>query len=139
MQKKNEVIWSEKFVTGNTELDGYHKEILDGVAKLYEMLDNAAKYKEEIPALTNKIEQSMFIHLDLEINYLKRFNIPDWQAHEASHNSYKKEYDFYRNYETSPLIRAVIIAEISRNYMRGHFFIFDIKDIPLISEKLKLN
>lgn len=137
MQEKREVVWSKEFVSGNEEIDSYHKEIIDTIVELYKMLDDSAKYRAEIPVLTKRIEEAMYIHMDIEINYLKRFNFPECAEHIAGHNQYKKELELYRNYKVPDTIRAVMTGEISRDYMRNHFFHFDIKAIHFINEKLK--
>jgi len=137
MQEEIEIIWSDKFVSGNEEIDCYHKKIIDGVVELYKMLDDSGNYKEEIPELTRKIEESMYKHMDIEIDYLKRFNFSEWVAHEANHKYYKNRMEFYKNYSVSHVIRAVMTGEVSKEYMRKHFFQFDVKDIHLINKKLK--
>lgn len=136
MQNKVEVIWSEKFISGNREIDNYHKQIIDGVIEIYKMLDDSGKFREEIPVLTRKIEEALYTHMDIEIYYLKRFNL-SWKEHEMSHNYYKKELEFYKDYSIPNVIRAVMTGEISREYMRKHFFQFDVKAIYLIDEKLR--
>ncbi|EKE03669.1 MAG: hypothetical protein ACD_20C00171G0004 [uncultured bacterium] len=137
MQKKREIAWSKEFISGNEEIDAYHKEIIDSVVELYKMLDDSARYRNEIPALTKKIEEAMYVHMDIEINYLERFKFPECAEHLASHKHYQKELEFYRDYSLPDTIRAVMTGEISSDYMRNHFFQFDIKAIRFINEKLK--
>lgn len=136
MKEKWDVAWSDKFLSGNSEIDVYHKEIIDGVVELYKLLEDSSKNKDEICELTNKVELAMFQHMDLEIESLKKYNILDWQKHDASHDFYKKEFKMYSGYPIPNVIRAVLIGEIARDYMRMHFFEFDIIDMPKISEKL---
>lgn len=137
MKEKGEVVWSEKFISGNEEIDRYHKQIIDGVIELYKMLDDTRQHSDAIPEMTRKIEEALLEHMDIEIDYLKRFNLIEWVAHENSHNLYRKDLDFYRNYSISPAIRAVMVGESVRDYMRTHFFQFDVKDIQKINQKLK--
>lgn len=138
MSEKTEIIWSDKFVSGNKELDAYHKEIIDGVVELYKMLDDTNKYKKEIPELTQKIEDAMYVHMDIEINYLKQFNLEEeWKIHELNHDRYKRMFIEFKRYNAPQTIKAVLIGESIRDYMREHFFHFDYKDIQKINKKLK--
>ena len=134
MEKQWIVIWSDSLITGHKEIDDFHKEILDDVVELYKMIDDSAKFKNEIPKLTDKIEKNMFIHMDTEISLFKKINMPGWEEHEENHNLYKEEYDFFRDYILSPVIRAVFTGETASKYMRDHFPMFDMKDIPKIVE-----
>ena len=139
MNKKKEIVWSDKFISSNEEINNYHKEIIDSITNLYKMLDDTAKHKEEISKITQKIENAMYEHMDKEIEYLKKFDLPEWIVHEENHNYYKKELEFYKHYKVSIIIRAVITAEIANHYLKNHFFQFDIKDINLINKKLNKN
>jgi hemerythrin len=137
MEKKWIVPWSDKFVSGNKEIDGYHKEILDDVAKLYEMLTDSAKFKNEIAELTFKIEEALFVHMDIEIGHMKRFKLSGWKEHDKDHSYYKDRFDFYNKNVIPVVIRAVLTGEIALEYMNTHFFIFDTKDMPKINRKMK--
>lgn len=137
MDKKWVVPWSEKFVSGNKELDFYHKQLLDDVAHLYDMLADSAKHKEDIANLTSKIEEELFTHMAIEVDHLKRFNLPECEQHEKDHFTYKEKFDFYNANLMPVVIRAVLTGEIALDYMNIHFFKFDSKDMPLINQKLR--
>ncbi len=136
MNSKWELKWSQKFVSGNIEIDRYHKKIIDGVVELYEMLEDSSRFKDKIPLKTYEIEEALFDHMDIEIGYMKKYNLPEWVEHDEDHNKYRKEFDFYKDYKTPPLIRAVLTGELSRNYMQAHFFMFDVDAISKINQKL---
>lgn len=129
--------WSEKFYSGNEKIDDYHRTIIEGMDTLYKMCADAKKYADEIPELTNKLETAMRDHMDLEIYYLEKFDIPTYKVHSLSHDKYKSELNLYREYIMNPVIRAILISETAREYMKKHFFQFDVYDIPKINEKLR--
>jgi len=135
MKQDKKIIWSDEFLSGCDVIDNYHKKIVDSVNKLYEMLEDAGKYKDELAGATKELEKEMLEHMDLEIEFLKKFSLP-YEAHEASHKYYKDKYEFYKNYEMNDIIRALFTSEITGDYMKLHFFQFDIHDMPLIRNRL---
>lgn len=137
MPEKWEVNWSDEFISGNKEIDGYHKEIIDGVVELHKLYDDPSKFKDQIHTLAGKIQEDLLTHMDIEIKYLKRFNIPGCFSHEASHESFRKKLELYNRYEMGDLIHGLLISEVALDYMKEHFFMFDTRDLPKINEKLK--
>ena len=131
-------VWSEKYLSGNTQLDHFHKVIVEGIEQLYTMSENAQQYKQEIPELTAHLEAALWEHMDLEIFYLKKYDIP-YTLHEASHDKFKSTLVFYKDYKMNPVIRAILTAETASEYMKKHFFHFDVYDIPKINEKMKID
>lgn len=137
MVEKWNIQWSDKYLSGNEEIDIYHKFIINGVLELYNMLDNTALYRDKILELTNKIEDAMIKHMDIEVDYLKRFDFSEWVSHEKSHKVYKEKFEDYRKYVMPPAVHGILIGELAREYMETHFFNFDVRDMPKINEKLK--
>lgn len=130
------IIWSDEYLSGNELLDNYHKEIVQGIGELYELCTDTRENMSKIPDLAKKVETQLVEHMDLEIDYLKKFNL-EYKTHEESHNFFRKELEKYKNYYIPPVIRAILICETGRDYMKRHFFRYDIRDIPKINECLK--
>lgn len=137
LERWEKIEWSEEFISGNEKIDHFHKKIIESVDELYDMLDDSVKYKDEIPVKTQEIEDAMFTHMDLEIHYLKTFELGNWLEHEKSHKYYKDNFHFYKDHSVPPIIRAVLTGELSTDYMRYHFYKYDIEAIQRINEKLK--
>ncbi len=131
--------WSDKFVSGNKEIDNYHKEIINGVSELYKMCLDTTKYQGQISILVSKIETALIDHMDIEIYYMKKLNIDGYIEHENDHKLYLNKLESYKRHSMPPAVRAILICESARDYMSDHFFKFDLLDIPKINEKLKEN
>lgn len=137
MLERWEVHWTDEYISGYEEIDGYHKEIIEGVDKIYKMYEESSLNTNEILNLALKTEETLLKHMDIEINNLKKFNFPEAYSHEASHDNYKKKLELYNRYNIPDLIRGLLITEVSLDYMKEHFFVFDLRDLPKIREKLK--
>lgn len=129
MLKKRIIHWSDEFHCGNEEIDSYHRQILEDVARLYDMLTDSARFKHDIAELTRKIEKELFTHFEVEINFLKTATSSDWINHEKDHNHYKSRFEFYHANSMPIVIRAVLTGEIALDYMNYHFFNYDVNDL----------
>ena len=93
------------------------------------MLADSAKFKNDIAKLTRKIEEILFLHMETEIDYFKKCNLPNWKEHEKEHNYYKQRFDFYNGHLMPVVIRAVLTGEMVLEYMNTHFFENDLTDL----------
>lgn len=137
MKEKWQLVWSDKYVSGNEEIDKYHKFIINSVSELYDMLDNTREFRDKIPKMTLQIEEAMYNHMNIEIENLKQLDIEGWDEHEASHNSYKQRLSVYRSFSMPPAVHGILVAEVAREYMSEHFSKFDLQSISKIREKMK--
>lgn len=135
--EKWEIEWSSKYECGHKELDEYHEAIVKGISLLYKMCCDTKKFKDKISETTKQVERNLLEHMVLESKYLKKYDIPNSDAHIKNHDLYKEKIGFYKNYYISPPIRAILIADIVQEYMKVHFFEFDVVDIALIRQKLE--
>jgi len=130
-------VWSDRYVSGNEEIDKFHKLILHKTFKLNALYADTKKYITEIQKLASSLEKLLIEHMDLEICYFKKYNVENYEEHEKSHNKFKNEFKMHLRYNINPIIKAILVSELVREYMRNHFFIYDIKDIPKLNEKIK--
>ena len=77
-----DIVWSDKFETGNSTIDEQHKYIIEALSGL-----NASKLpKAELFQLFMDILAYLSVHFETEEQYMKDTNYPEYEIHKANHD-----------------------------------------------------
>ncbi len=130
------LIWSEDYITGNKELDDYHKNIFELTNELLLMFKDTNRYMNQIPEKTRDFSSALLEHLEVEGNLLKKYDIPDFQKHLDDHERFKQQINTINNYEIPIILKAITIGSIICDYFLEHFPIYDKLQIPVLNKKI---
>lgn len=128
--------WNENFITGNKILDDYHKQLVQGVNELYEMLSDTKNYFTQMTELTKQMQDTLIEHIKIENDLFK--NLSNYEAHKQNHDKFLNDLNDTKNYNLTPTIITLMVSDIIIRYFLEHFLIYDKNSIEeLNTEKGK--
>lgn len=113
---------TKDLLTNVAEIDKDHAEIINRVNKLFEAC-HQGKAKDEIVKLMEFMEDHVKTHLQLEEEYMKKYNYKDYTSHAASHAQFTHLYrslkqEYLDHGSTSYLV--VKANDILKNWLLTH-------------------
>ena len=83
--------WTPNLSVGVEEIDNQHKELFNRINNLVDAIkDHTCKYK--IGDVIQFLEDYIHTHFDTEEGYMVRFSYPEYPAHKAQHEIFKRNF-----------------------------------------------
>ncbi len=82
-------IWDKSLETGNAEIDEQHKSIIDSINRLLEACSQG-KGRSEVENTLKFLQDYVVKHFNDEERLQLKSNYPDYNAHRAKHEAFKK-------------------------------------------------
>ena len=130
-----DIVWNEKFETGNSTIDGQHKHIIELLSGI-----NASKLsKAELFGLLGDLQKHLSTHLSDEERYMLEANYPDYESHKANHDKVLEDCRNILTQNASNITASEIGLEFVnyvQNWFLDHYKNEDVKMVEYINQHL---
>lgn len=143
----DKIKWSDEFITEVKEIDDQHKEIIENVNALYQVIEEN-KDQETIFRIIKSLDFYTTLHFETEEKYMKKYDFGDYENHEKAHIFFRNTYEQIRyNYHyigdknsskhKLSHILAIHLSQILVDWLNLHFQTFDKEFAAFMKEKVK--
>jgi len=87
MDKKEKIIWTDKFSIGDSKIDSEHKKLIEIINDLIALVE-LNKSHEEFAIILSKMTDYSLFHFKKEEDFMRRFAYPDLIKHHNYHRDY---------------------------------------------------
>ncbi|MBI3756011.1 MAG: hemerythrin family protein [Deltaproteobacteria bacterium] len=101
--------WTEALATGAADIDNQHKELFKRINSLFDACQQG-KGKSEVMNVLKFLEDYIETHFSAEENLQRGHSYPDYPAHKAMHEQFRKEfYEFKKGLEKEGTTLSTVI------------------------------
>lgn len=119
--------WTEEFNTGISEIDEQHKQLIDLLNHLFNLM-RKGQAKNELPGAIDQLAKYSDFHFATEEKYFKLYNYPDTEKHIAYHYLFKDKIDGFRlQLATGNLTLSIDIFKYLKLWLQEHILGEDMK------------
>ncbi len=136
---KQFVEWTDQMSVGIQEIDEQHKQLVDLINRLYDLIVHPNKDKTAIREILNGLVQYTVIHFAVEESLFRIFNYPNYEIHKKRHEELRQQVmeinEIVQRGEKEVTVELLVFL---RKWLRDHIMIEDKHYAPfLIKQGIK--
>lgn len=117
--------WKETFSTGNAEVDGQHKILIEHVNKLYEAMMEG-KGKQQLEETLDALIKYVDYHFTTEEQHFTQIDYPEKQHHIQEHQGLRnKVLDFQQQFKAGRTLLSTELLHVLTSWVRDHILKVD--------------
>ncbi len=135
-QKDAELMpWTDKLVTGISEIDAHHKQLVGMVNELHRAMKMKKGAKEAGPIL-DRLADYTVMHFSYEEDLFEQYMYPDRAGHKQTHDELVAQVvDFKTQFEDGKAALSMDLMIFLSDWLRGHIMKTDMEYVPFLKEK----
>jgi len=123
----DKIVWTGRYLVGNTIIDAQHKKLVELINALIDYHTQPV-HSKSIQSVINDINAYAYEHLCYEETLLESISYPDLKKHKILHKNYQESIDcFTKNFLADSNIVPMDILKFLKNWWENHILEEDMK------------
>ena len=120
--------WTEKFATGNEEIDYQHQNLFNMANELHETLNSSADMRLAVEIFLEQLIKYTDYHFRTEEEFMQNTHYKEFTQHKAMHDALRKQViDFQTHFKKGEADVSQELMDFLKNWLTNHILHTDTK------------